>query len=701
MSISLRDGDASALHRGWTTVIGGNRSSLKLALKKAIASGSFQIKLKLLPDVSAFGIALGTINPLLAAFGVKTRFGSDKTIIKARSKRVNRYLMYMYMRLFLTRGNGNVYWRIALQLLRSHCYLVVSLHHLNKNLYRTKSQLDLLRILKRVNTLRGLLTPGLELNFAGGRHLMLHRVIQYHRTYLPKGSTYRPLGVPTLAWRVYLAMWLIPINGFYPPDKEQHGFVPGRGTLTAWRSLAKNVLPSRNIYEIDFKGFFPSITPPMARRAMSDVGLSRVPSPILGLLESMNWSVPKLGIAHLSEPYLTDASVLHSTWHRNLENLDQLQGYTKSLKELKHLRELRSLSSSMKTAFSLRAIGHLWGNTHRINDIGFRTEMSLSLSKHVNDYVGPVGLPQGSPLSPCLSGLYFKYFLGKLKLAYPSIKWVIYADDVIFHSDDDKEFKKFTKSFAYFCKPYGLTVSGPKSQISKVRGQWIKDRIKFLGIVYEPKDNKIYSETRSGRSLGWTFNKIQSLVLGLSLIRVSDGNTNSRMWLHWLQNQDTAAFSTFQGKLLSQGTYDQKGINKFLMGGAKYFKNFNIWNPESLPRIEHLKGEIDNLNLPIKEIPTSWYDQFSGLFSGLLFSKLYLGTKANPKFDTPSGKQNFKLTQEPGSLGHIMHSRFPKWTNIHNGSSVCTYELVRLSQNQVHPRKDFKLFQGWETFFRN
>lgn len=211
LGTSLRFGDVSTLHKGSLVVTPRSSGKLKAALQQAIGDGNFLIKLKLLPDVDSFKITLGIFNPLLAAFGLRTRFGSAKQIRKGRNSRNNRYLLYMYNRLLKAQSNGALYWPIAMQLLNSSVYLIACLHHLDRNFYRNLSQERLVSLIKSVQSLLGTGSGGYKSAVTqakfGKEKLPLYKTIKYHRAYLPKGPTkFRPLGVPTIAWRVYLAM---------------------------------------------------------------------------------------------------------------------------------------------------------------------------------------------------------------------------------------------------------------------------------------------------------------------------------------------------------------------------------------------------------------------------------------------------------------------------------------------------------------
>lgn len=103
-----------------------------------------------------------------------------------------------------------------------------------------------------------------------------------------------------------------------------HGFIPTRGTLTAWKQISSETLRSRNILEIDIKGFFPSVTPTMARRAFRVLEISTgkttiMPTRILQYLTDINWSKPSLPLNETKtyEPYLLSASsITHHTYNK-------------------------------------------------------------------------------------------------------------------------------------------------------------------------------------------------------------------------------------------------------------------------------------------------------------------------------------------------------------------------------------------------
>jgi hypothetical protein len=86
-------------------------------------------------------------------------------------------------------------------------------------------------------------------------------------------------------------------------------------------------------------------------------------------------------------------------------------------------------------------------------------------------------------------------------------------------------------------------------------------------------------------------------------------------------------------------------------------------------------------DLPSSEFTTK--DFFSGVYGGLIQSRLYYGSKTIGSFDTPSGSQSFSLVSHKGkrdkfngSLGQIMQSKLGESLTLRNGSSYATHELV-------------------------
>lgn len=325
--VSLPAGDVAAAHKGRWIVHNSSSPNLRSQeLRRRISDGSFLVKLWRLPDVCGFRIKLNSYNPLLMVGGIVTRYGSNKELIKGPNRRINRYLSYMQHRMlkYKEKDQLNNYWRVGMVLVVfSHSYLSHHLWKIDKNIYRDKHLTVVKKLITRVNLLRGLLGPNAStklmakklnqklslpprsnaLSLLRKNRLTADQVmcflLEYRRMYLPKTYdpvtheilVYRPLGIPTKAWRVFQSMQLGILTGHFSPSPSQHGFVPTRGTLTAWQVVNKEVIDSRNIYEIDFKGYFPSVNASLIMATLNKYGM---PKPLTDYLVEMGITPPEL-----------------------------------------------------------------------------------------------------------------------------------------------------------------------------------------------------------------------------------------------------------------------------------------------------------------------------------------------------------------------------------------------------------------------
>ena len=784
--LSLQLGDVKSLHKGsleLRTMLGIRKpSKLETALQSEIKSGEFGIKYKLLPNVSGFQVVLGSFNPLLASFGLQTRFGSTKRALEGRNRRNNRYLTYMYYRLLTSRSNPRVYWRIAeLLIMRSTVYLVACTHHQNKSLYRTFTFERESKLLARINQLRGYHNPMLQ-SFRDGKiqgSTLMDPLIKYFRIYLPKitdtGSTYRPLGVPTVAWRIFASMWLLPLNGFCHIDESQQGFVPKRGTLTAWKQVMSLVLPARNIYELDFKGYFPSVNASAVSGHLKSLGM---PSQITDYFIEMGITPPDLqGL----DPTKLDES--NSMIKHELDAIGVLRLNPQAVFKLPdfcvdsegnyigyvlkdYISRITNSETSRDALFD--EIGSAFGYSRvEIQQYLYETlyeyyqyqvvmgeifsPMSEGLQSHASteavstDDAGKShaykvvktpfveGLPQGSSLSPFLSVVYMNHFMGNLAKEFPDIKYLAYADDVIFYSENDVMFDQFIESFDYICEAYGLKVSHNKSQISKLSGVWQKPRLKFLGIVYDTIEDILYSETRSGRSMIWDFADLTSIskllhdpktrfIGGIPVNLRAVTGTHAFMYTYFL-------LSSLNKSIFSLDYLEQ--TNSFNLQSKKFVKRFLQFRSIELQTVGKYWSTSQELQILYKYLITSLHDVlsymsniditkgltptstiFNGVYAGLIQSRLYIGSKVIPKLNTRSGRQTFKLQwkdedrkidySKPGTLAHILRSSLGTSINVFNGSSIATYELVRYmtaKQQGLEYSVGLQSQIGWTAFF--
>lgn len=250
-------------------------------------SSDFIMPFKALPNVRDLWVRTNILDPLLSRFGVVKKLSPklESTTLSRRTKAANRYLRIMGLRfekLLVSRDHLS-FWILALNYLEhSKVLRVVALRKLESNWHLKFSMAQVIYLLGKLDAkIKGLST-------------FVEIVQQYAPKTKADGSkTFRPIGSPAYVDRMYtflLQSFLVMYFAHYIGD-SQHGFLPGRGTLTAWKAIANN-LKEPFIYEWDLKGAFPSVSLPHMRDRLTELGM---PAQIAQLLFDIGvGAMPKL-----------------------------------------------------------------------------------------------------------------------------------------------------------------------------------------------------------------------------------------------------------------------------------------------------------------------------------------------------------------------------------------------------------------------
>jgi len=370
----------------------------------------------------------------------KVAYGTYGLEVKAVQK-ANKYLSKQYSRMAKALEEGNMerytsLWRLLRD--RSDCYLLVMIV---RKLPFYSSNYSPLKVRSLMGEVRRMLSKE-------STNLKVKRVFLPELN--PDGSIrkHRPLGVPSVQWRVISAMYEMYLVNILKPhwNENQFACMPNKGVADAWIKILTHVDKARHVTGIDLAKFFDVVFINGVRNALMKY---KVDPNVISFLTSISY---KKAIVGPKDRKLEDTRIANLNKEVPLDTL--------AIDVWKWLHEDKP-----------------YVNTPRM----FNPR--------------EVGLPQGLATSPLLACL----VLGETKaMNSPEIPGV--NDRIIHYMDDAVLMSDLINPLEYYIDEIqtsstGIMVSEKKTEIIKRGAKWIK-ALKFLGCEYDGQTFK--ANTRKG-----------------------------------------------------------------------------------------------------------------------------------------------------------------------------------------------------------
>lgn len=579
---------------------------------------------KKLPDIRDFAIKIRPYDWLFLLFGLLKRFPPKLQFWKWKNAKKNNYVSYMFARLRKQVQIGeyeaaaNTMWI----LMNSSSYLDMGYNYVVRNWHRKRPLWLVEKELKEVKLLiRERATK-----------------IKFVRVYLDEVTKLRPLGVPTVPWRVYLHMYnnLLTEWRMVSEKGNQHGYLPGLGVLTAWEKLIK-MLNNPNLFEADFKGFFDNVT----HDGIATVLIDHLHLPIgqcrfIRKLNSSTVTLPEP--LKLQEP-LADL----------MAGMDE-----------EYEAWLNGTGSLSKMGLYMR-----WYGGKFMSDSPLAVKLKFfppAEKKFLPDVPKTEGVPQGAPTSCSIATL----CLRDIELR---MKCVLYADDGIYSpaTSSDEEIGKVEDP------EKGVRLNPNKWKWLKKDGKWVVEKFKFLGITYYPP--KIVTARIPYRWPGrpW-LDEILNKLWGPRLVRIEgyfEATTRNGASLKFTHRESLLSYLSVARDRMLQ-TNGSPGKEYFM---DRPLKEWIAWNT----------GEWSNLR---NKCMLLWDNRQTGW----LVARMYVNSWSLKI------KQNFHLSYRKDSW---MGLRWPVYANYHGlnwdsitvftASSFASDDLAYLIENPLKAKKRLKL----------